>query len=531
MSYTKQNFASGQTLEAEHLNHIEEGIAANEAAIAEKQPKGNYATEAFVTQKVSEAQLGGEEVDLSAYATKQEVADSYQPKGNYLTEHQQIKTVNGQSLVGTGNIVISGDGSAATSYWSGKKLVCNGDSIPQGAKLTSRADAFPYLVANALGMTLTNYAIGGSTFAKQPNAYDECYVDLDKFNADKNSGALDKSKKYLVHTATGVYQVYSWTGSTWSYGSTTNATTRTPLSDRIYEMDTDADVVLIACGTNDFYYNWTPFGDISAQNYRGLGEDSSGSTGDVVIGEIDMTVNLVKSTNAKLVDNTSTGTGGAYTDNEIYFTYEHIPVYGGAQLYIPKGRNVAMFDADLVYITSINFTSSSSVTNFTYTIPANVAYISPCAKKEEVTAEDFAVYQSKITYSDSGDYENGSENNETFYNALHKTMRYLLNTYKNKDIIFTTPIKRVQTDEAWWECRYPEDANTYGKTLKDYRDAIIEVCGYYSIPCIDLYALSGLNPHIDPSLFADADKAVHPNEAGHERIASLVIGYLEGLRK
>lgn len=34
--------------------------------------------------------------------------DNYQPKGNYLTEHQKIKTINGQSLTGEGNIMIVG---------------------------------------------------------------------------------------------------------------------------------------------------------------------------------------------------------------------------------------------------------------------------------------------------------------------------------------------------------------------------------------------------------------------------------------
>ena len=39
-------------------------------------------------------------------ALKENVAESYQPKGNYLTEHQTLKTVNGESLVGSGDITI-----------------------------------------------------------------------------------------------------------------------------------------------------------------------------------------------------------------------------------------------------------------------------------------------------------------------------------------------------------------------------------------------------------------------------------------
>lgn len=59
-------------------------------------------------------------VDTSSFATKEEVSDTYQVKGNYATTDQlsskqdilesgtNIKTVNGQSLLGSGNIEISG---------------------------------------------------------------------------------------------------------------------------------------------------------------------------------------------------------------------------------------------------------------------------------------------------------------------------------------------------------------------------------------------------------------------------------------
>ena len=51
---------------------------------------------------------GGGSIDLTDYATKDWANDTFQAKGNYLTDHQSLKTINGQSLVGTGNIVISG---------------------------------------------------------------------------------------------------------------------------------------------------------------------------------------------------------------------------------------------------------------------------------------------------------------------------------------------------------------------------------------------------------------------------------------
>lgn len=111
MSYNKQNFTDGQVLNASHLNHIEDGIEANEKALEEKQPKGDYPTNDEVDEKIAQAQLGGgDSVDLSGYLTEKKAEEKYQPKGEYLTEHQKLKTINGQSLVGEGNIEISGSG-------------------------------------------------------------------------------------------------------------------------------------------------------------------------------------------------------------------------------------------------------------------------------------------------------------------------------------------------------------------------------------------------------------------------------------
>ncbi len=52
-----------------------------------------YATEEFVKNKIAEAELGGEEVDLSGYATKDELptkVSQLQNDSGYLTEHQDI---------------------------------------------------------------------------------------------------------------------------------------------------------------------------------------------------------------------------------------------------------------------------------------------------------------------------------------------------------------------------------------------------------------------------------------------------------
>lgn len=210
-----------------------------------------------------------------------------------------------------------------------------------------------------------------------------------------------------------------------------------------------------------------------------------------------------------------------------YFTYKTVPVIGGRTVKIPYGRNAWWLDADMNDISLVNFTNGSD--DFTHIAPPNAAYITVCFKYAEVQPEDCVIYMSKESVPDSYG-KSSNEPNETFCDGLHKMFRTLLNKYKNKDIIILIPIKRVQ--ETHWSCIYPEDTNRYGKTLNDYREALIECCEYYSIPYIDLYTLSGLNPHIDPSLFGDTDgRAVHPNAEGHRKMAAVIVAQMESMKR
>jgi hypothetical protein len=126
MGYTKQNFKSGDVLMASQLNAMDEQIAFNEQALAEKQPKGDYPTKTEMNQAITNAQLGGgsgETPDLSEYLSKEEASNAYQPKGEYLTQHQKLKTINGQSLIGEGNIEISGGGTSVTQAYAPLKYI------------------------------------------------------------------------------------------------------------------------------------------------------------------------------------------------------------------------------------------------------------------------------------------------------------------------------------------------------------------------------------------------------------------------
>ena len=86
-----------------------------------------YATETYVNEKIAEVQAGS--VDLSNYYTKAQVdakipditglaSQTWVENKGYLTEHQSLKTINGESIVGTGNITISGGSADLSNYYT-----------------------------------------------------------------------------------------------------------------------------------------------------------------------------------------------------------------------------------------------------------------------------------------------------------------------------------------------------------------------------------------------------------------------------
>lgn len=104
-SYFAENpIEAGAT--AEQVAQIEKNTE-DIAALKEKEPD----LTAYYTKEETAAAIAAAQPDLEPYALKTGIPDT----SNFLTEHQPIKTINGQSLVGEGNIEIaaSGGGEAA----------------------------------------------------------------------------------------------------------------------------------------------------------------------------------------------------------------------------------------------------------------------------------------------------------------------------------------------------------------------------------------------------------------------------------
>ena len=114
--------------------------------------------------------------------------------------------------------------------------------------------------------------------------------------------------------------------------------------------------------------------------------------------------------------------------------------------------------------------------------------------------------------------------NTTFYGALHCLYRALWEKYPTAQIVVMTPLHRVGEHDTLNEHGNPAIA-----PFKVIRDTIIEVAAYYSFPVLDLYAVSNLNPELPIIKETFMPDGLHPNDAGHQRIASRLIGFLRSL--
>lgn len=126
-----------------------------------------------------------------------------------------------------------------------------------------------------------------------------------------------------------------------------------------------------------------------------------------------------------------------------------------------------------------------------------------------------------------------SMNPGTLKGRINIAMQKLKQMYPTKQVVLLTPIHR-----AYFYCGdtnvQPDEMYQNGGALyiDDYVRAVKEASAVWSVPVIDLYALSGLFPLEDAGaqLFNKADiDRLHPNGAGHARMAKTILYQLGSL--
>lgn len=152
-----------------------------------------------------------------------------------------------------------------------------------------------------------------------------------------------------------------------------------------------------------------------------------------------------------------------------------------------------------------------------------------CMRAEEMDPEADVI----VIFGGTNDYGHGDapigipsdRTPMTFYGALHTLYSFLLERYPHARIVVITPMHRLGEWDPRGNCK-PEDV----LPLKGYVDIIREVAEWYSLPVLDLYKESGLQPEV-PAICRDffLEDGLHPNTAGHVLLAEQIGKFLENL--
>lgn len=108
---------------------------------------------------------------------------------------------------------------------------------------------------------------------------------------------------------------------------------------------------------------------------------------------------------------------------------------------------------------------------------------------------------------------------DTFCGALHALYTALLEKYPEATIMVMTPLHRD----------FENLPNMHGKTLHDYVDMIRTTAEYYSLPVLDLFAVSGIQPAVPVMKEKFMPDGLHPNDAGHVILTNKIVKFIESL--
>ena len=118
---------------------------------------------------------------------------------------------------------------------------------------------------------------------------------------------------------------------------------------------------------------------------------------------------------------------------------------------------------------------------------------------------------------------------DTYCGALHHLMTTLIIHYPDAAIVFLTPLHRLNEDVTVKEVLPNSVPSKRHGRLVRYVDAIIETAAFYSIPVLDLYRVSGMQPRVPIIQEKYVPDGLHPNDAGHERLANCLESFLKAL--
>ena len=344
----------------------------------------------------------GGSIDTSNFATKTELNTNLSQKQDKLVSGTNIKTINGQSLLGNGNIAITGEGgSIDTSSFATKADLANKQNLLVSGTNIKTINGQSLLGNGNIAITSSGGSSGGSSSNISITVNDANYTATNNVITLPNYLTIPKDKKITI------------IGDSITYGFD----------------GTDASLVAKP-------YPWI------IQDLLGVPVYNYGISGSTITG-------------------------------------------GGASTSIPGNSPMNIRYTDMVY--------------------ADYALVLG-------GVNDYAIISAPLG-------KKGDTTNQTFYGALRILIEGLITKYPTGKIGFMTPLRKAN-DTA---------PNVAGFTLKQYRDAIIDMCEDYSIPVLDLYAKGGCHPNIGAWRNANLPDGLHPNQAYYRKLALQIAQFIQSI--
>ena len=113
----------------------------------------------------------------------------------------------------------------------------------------------------------------------------------------------------------------------------------------------------------------------------------------------------------------------------------------------------------------------------------------------------------------------------TFYGACHTLYSGLIEKYPSATIVIMTPLHRLTEDVVSGDIGKKNNCHP----LSAYVAIEKEVAAYYSLPVLDLWATSGLQPRVPIIKERYVPDGLHPNDAGQELLYKRLAGFLKSL--
>lgn len=117
----------------------------------------------------------------------------------------------------------------------------------------------------------------------------------------------------------------------------------------------------------------------------------------------------------------------------------------------------------------------------------------------------------------------GDNTDETFYGACKVLYEKAINRYPMAEIVVVTPLRRDTQYDHYTRGGKP------CAILSEYVNAIRRTADYYSLPLLDLYKNSGIQPEVEIIKKVYLPDGLHPSDEGHRRIAERIYGFLKSI--